>query len=172
MGTLDGNPNIQKAYEAILQHDFEQATVWFERAIAEEPDNASYHYRLSITFARSNAITKAIAHAKQACMLEPASEPYRLHLNTLNARQLLYTADDLLSDQGAPQLHEAIDMLKQACRLDPLSAEALLILAVAYERRGWLKDALDTVEEALKLEPQHQEANALYEHLRRSNMEK
>src|SRR5690606_613240 len=153
--------------EAILNHDFEQATVWFERAITEEPDNASYHYRLSITFARSNKITKAIEHAELACRLDPVSEPYRLHLNTLNARKLLYAADDLLSDVETPQIHEAIIMLKRACQLDPLSVEALLILAVAYERRGWLQDALNTAQEALKLEPQHKETNELYEHLLR-----
>ncbi|WP_230876148.1 tetratricopeptide repeat protein [Paenibacillus validus] len=62
---MDGELAIKKAYESILNHDFEQAIGWFERAIALNPNNASYHYKLSITYARSNKLSKAIRHAEQ-----------------------------------------------------------------------------------------------------------
>ena len=164
---MDGNPHIQKAYEAILKHDFEQATEWFEQAIADEPDNASYHYRLSITYARSNKVAKAVEHAERACQLEQSAMHYQLHLNTLIARQMLIKADELLTDVKARRIDEAIAMLREAAKLDPLSVEALLILAVAYERSGRLFDAKQAVQEALQLEPQHQDASELYRHLSR-----
>ena len=58
---MNGENQIQKAYESILGHDFEKAIEWFEKAIAEEPNNAAYHYKLSITFARSNKLIKPLS---------------------------------------------------------------------------------------------------------------
>lgn len=170
---MDGNPNIQKAYESILNHDFEQAIEWFEQAIADEPDNASYHYRLSITFARSNKLAKAVEHAEAACRLDSASEAYRLHQNTVNARMLLYKANELLNGADALSAIKAIHALKQAVQLDPLSVEALLMLSVAYEEAGRLQDALAAAAEAVKLEPHHKEVGEQLEQLlRRMNSSK
>ena len=162
---MEDNPNILKAYEAILKSDFEQAIHWFEQAIVEEPNNASYHYRLSISFARSNKLTKAIEHAERAYELDASVDHYRLHWNTLIARQLLHKADEQLSQSEEVLNHETIEMLKRATELDPLSVEALLILAVAYERGGRLQEALTALRDALKLDPQHKDALAMYEHV-------
>ena len=160
---MGGNPNIQRAYESMLNDDFEQAIECFEQAIADEPDNASYHYRLSISFARSNKLTKALEHAEEACQLDPTSEPYRLHLNTVLARVWMHKADQLLKEFESSRLDEAISALIRAVRLDTLSVEALLMLAVAYEEAGRFAEALTAVEEAVRLEPQHKEANELLE---------
>jgi len=164
---MDGNPNIQRAYEAILKHDFEQAIEWFEKAITEEPDNASYHYRLSISFARSNKLGKAVEHAESACRLDSEAEHYRLHLNTLIAKQLLHKADELLLGTDAERLDEAIYVLRRAVQLDPLSVEALVILAIAYERANRLDEAASAVIEAIKLEPGRKEAMELLQQLSR-----
>ncbi|MDF2963523.1 MAG: hypothetical protein K0S39_5258, partial [Paenibacillus sp.] len=90
---MDGEEQIKKAYESILKHDFEQAVEWFEQAIAIAPDNAAFHYKLSITYARSNKLSKAIEHAKEAVRLEQSEEHYQFHLQHLQAKELIQQAE-------------------------------------------------------------------------------
>jgi len=159
---MERNPRIQKAYESILSHDFERAIEWFERAVAEEPDNAAYHHSLSITYARSNKLAKAVAHAEEACRLEPEAVSYALHLNTLRSRQLLQEAEKKLHEDS-PQPAEAARLLEQAVKMDALSVEALLMLGLAYGKLGRYKEAAETLGEALRLDPHHKEAAELLE---------
>jgi len=162
---MNENPHILKAFESILQHDYEQAIECFELAIAGEPNNASYYYRLSITCARSNKLLKAIDHAITACRLEPEEESYRLHLNMMRARQMLFIADDLLKAKNAANVEEAVATLQSAIRLDPLSIEAYLMLSIAYEQSARINDAISIVTEAVRLDPEHKEAGEWLEQL-------
>lgn len=159
------NPYIRKAYEAIVNQDYEQAAGWFAKAVEQEPDNASHHYRYSITLARSDKLAKALEHAERAAMLDPDDPGYRMHLNVLKARRLLLEADGLLADDGAAVPDCAIGMLEEAVRLDPLSVKARLVLAEACRRTGRLEEAREAVRDALKLDPGHREANALQKEL-------
>lgn len=159
---MDGNPRIQKAYESILSHDFERAIEWFERAVAEEPDNAAYHYSLSITYARSNKLAKAAFHAEQACRLNPGARNYALHLNMLKSRQLLQEAEKQLH-KDSRQTAEAVKLLEQAVKMDALSVEALLMLGLAYGKQGRFEEAVRVLTEALRLEPHRKEAAELLE---------
>ncbi|OCT12688.1 hypothetical protein A8709_33325 [Paenibacillus pectinilyticus] len=162
---MNGENQIQKAYESILGHDFEKAIEWFEKAIAEEPDNAAYHHKLSITFARSNKLTKAVEHASKAIELEPANEAFRFHLQVLNARELVDQAKRQLNHSSAHP-ERAIFLLKEAIVLDPLAIEAYLILGEAFALRRDYSRAYQTVMEAVRLEPLHELAKqhaALYQ---------
>lgn len=165
------NPYIRKAYEAIVRQDYEQAAGWFAKAVEQEPDNASHHYRYSVTLARSDKLAKALEHAERAAALAPDSAGYRMHLNMLLARRMLGEADGLLAENGADALAGAVAKLEAAARLDPLSVEALLVLAEAYRRAGRLKDAERAVRDALKLDPAHQAAIALQQDMRNSASE-
>ncbi|MFC0214827.1 tetratricopeptide repeat protein [Paenibacillus chartarius] len=156
----DGHNLLQKAYEAILNSDYEQAEAWFEQAIAEEPDNADYHYRLSITFARSNKLNKAVLHAAKAVELDASREDYRLHLETLQSRELLYEAERTLDGTEA-KAYLAVELLKRAVALDPLNTEAYLLLSVAADAAGEYALALQSVQEALRLDPAHEAARTL-----------
>lgn len=152
---MNGESNIQKAYESILGHDFEKAIEWFEKAIAEEPNNAAYHHKLSITFARSNKLARAIEHASKAIELEPINEDFRFHLQVLNARALVEQAKRQLSMPSA-HAERAIFLLKEAITLDPLAIEAYLILGEAFALRKDYTRAYQTVMEAVRLEPHHE----------------
>ena len=46
---MDGESIVRKAYEAILNGDFEAAIAWFEEAIATDPTNGGVYYKCSIT---------------------------------------------------------------------------------------------------------------------------
>ncbi|WP_068775428.1 tetratricopeptide repeat protein [Paenibacillus sp. FJAT-26967] len=163
---MDGEIQIQKAYESILSNDFEGAIEWFEKAIAAEPDNASYHYKLSFTYARNFRISKALQHAETASTLEPENETYLYHLTTLKAKALVAEADKYLQ-QTVEQFQTAVALLKQAAALDPLSVEAQLGLAAAYAGIDDYSSALVAVKEALRLNPQHELAAAMLEQYRK-----
>ena len=164
---MDENLHIQRAYEAILQHDFERAIESFEKAIEEEPDNASYHYRLSISCARSNKLGKAAHHAERAYHLSPATETYLLHLNAVTARQLLIKAEELMRQEEEQRVNEAIFALKRSLQLNPLSIEAMLMLALAYEKLGKRSEAWQIAHDARKLDPEHKEVIQLHARLLR-----
>lgn len=157
---MDGEEEIKKAYESILNSDFRQAIDWFEQAIALEPDNAAYHYKLSITCARSNRLYRAIEHAEIAVRLDPDNETYRYHLRHLTARELVARAEKCFA-RNRDQLYMAAAYLKKAATLDPLNAEAYLLLAMAYAGLQEYADAAQALRELLRLYPQHESAKRL-----------
>lgn len=152
---MDGEKQIQKAYAAILSHDFEQAIEWFEQAIELEPDNAAYHYKLSITYARGNKLAKAIEHARTAAELARDEPQYRYHLQILQAKKLIQQAEKYF-DPAKEQLHLAVTLLKQAVELDPLATEGFLLLGLAYDGLEEYHLAIQAIREMLKLDPQHE----------------
>lgn len=157
---MNGREEIKKAYESILKGDFEQAIAWFEQAIALEPDNAAYYYRLSITCSRSNRLTRAIEYARIAVRLDPENESYQYHLHHLQARELVAKAEKCF-EQEEDQYYLAVALLKEAVALDPLNAEAYLLLSIAHAELKDYSDAVRCVKEVLKLNPQHETANKL-----------
>ncbi|NHN28695.1 hypothetical protein [Paenibacillus agricola] len=152
---MDGEEQIKKAYEAILMHDFEQAVEWFGQAIAISPNNAVFHYKLSITCARSNKLSKAIEHASKAVMLDSTESQFRLHLQHLQARELIVQAEAYFTESEV-ELWRAIGLLKQAIRLDSINIEAFILLAHGYSLLKLYNEAIDAIYECLKLDPQHE----------------
>ncbi|GIP32418.1 tetratricopeptide repeat protein [Paenibacillus sp. J2TS4] len=149
---MNGHKAMQKAYESILAHDFNQAIAWFEQAVAAAPDHAEYHYRLSISCMRSSRFAQAAIHAAKAAELDPNNEAYRSHLERLQAKENVEKAQNLL-EEGREKAYLSILLLKQAVNLDPLSKEAYLLLAMAYADIQDFCSALEAVTEALKLDP-------------------
>lgn len=143
---------IQKAYQSILHSDFEQAIHWFEQAIACDPNNASYYYRLSITYARSQRLAQAIAQAELAVLLAPEQSSYLHHLNCLQARRKTGEAEQLLT-RSFQETHEAIMLLKEAIELDPLSILSYIMIAMAYAHLQDYYQAIQYLREAQKLDP-------------------
>jgi tetratricopeptide (TPR) repeat protein len=158
---MDGEEELKKAYESILMNDFEQAVEWFQQAIAIDPDNAAFHFKLSITYARSNKLGKAVEHAKRAVRLEPYEEQFNFHLQYLQAKELIQQAEKYF-EEPEQQLRMAIVLLKRAIALDSLSTEAFLLLGLAYDRLMEYDQAIQAVKELLKLDPQHEIGNRLF----------
>lgn len=159
---MDGEGLIKKAYESILSSDYERAIEYFERAIAMNPDNAAFHYKLSITYSRSNKLQKAIDHASQAVKLDPEDDHYIFHLQHLQARQTIRQAAKYFND-NEDQLWMAVALLKEAIMLDSLSWEAFLMLGLAYARLKEYSQAIQAIRELLKLDPEHEIGQKLLE---------
>ncbi|WP_240413850.1 tetratricopeptide repeat protein [Paenibacillus periandrae] len=152
---MDGEEQIKKAYESILMHDFEQAVEWFGQAIAMNPHNAAFHYKLSITYARSNKLNKAIEHARQAVRMDSHENTYRLHLQNLQAKAFMIKAERHLTDNEG-QLWLAVSLLKRAIELDSLCLEAYLLLGHGYAMLKEYEQAISTIHTLLELDPQHE----------------
>jgi tetratricopeptide (TPR) repeat protein len=162
---MDGETCLRQAYEAIFQGDFESAIFWFQQAIAIEPLNAAYHYKGSITCARSGKLILAMNYALKAVELNPEDSAYQLNLRMIMARQKILDARSLLS-LPAPDIEKSVVLLKEAAQFDPLSAEARLLLGIAYRMQKEYRLALDSLRDALQLEPQNEETKRLLHEVR------
>ncbi|WP_373229686.1 tetratricopeptide repeat protein [Cohnella sp.] len=162
---MDGETCLRQAYDAIFHGDFESAIFWFQQAIAMEPENAAYHYKGSVTCARSGKLALAMTYALKAVELNPNEISYQLNLRTLMARQKIIEARALLS-LPVPDLEKSLQLLKEAAQFDPLSAEARLLLGILYRMQQDYRSALESIRDALLLEPQHEEAKRLLHEVR------
>ncbi|WP_219639943.1 tetratricopeptide repeat protein [Cohnella sp. CFH 77786] len=157
MDGMDGDTCLRHAYDAILHGDFEAAVHWFGQAIEWEPDNASYYYKASITCARSGKSALAEMYAKRAVELAPGDPDYALNLRTIEARRLLLESRMML-ERSIPDAAQAKQLLLEAEKLDPLLAEAKLLLGIASRMLGDLRTAIAYIRDTLSLDPQHAEA--------------
>ncbi|WP_372634382.1 tetratricopeptide repeat protein [Cohnella sp.] len=157
---MNGDACIRLAYDAIFQGDFEAAVHWFGQALELEPDNAEYYFRASITCARSGKANQAMTYAHKAVELNPDDRSYRLHLKMLQARERFAEARQLLS-QAEPDVGRSVFLLQEAVQLDPLLAQARLLLGIAYRAQGEYRQALESLRDALQLDPGLEEARRL-----------
>lgn len=162
---MNGEAWIKEAYDAILANDFERALACFEQAIAGEPNHAPHYYKLSVTCARSGRLDRAMLAAGRAVELAPEDGSYRQHMDHVRALQHMERARILMErkEAGNPgeNRKEALSLLREAVRLDPLSARAYLVMSAILEEAGERTAALQAVREALRLDPHRQEALAL-----------
>ncbi|WP_165279933.1 tetratricopeptide repeat protein [Paenibacillus protaetiae] len=163
---MDGEACIRKAYDYILNADFEKAIYWFEQAIAAEPGNAGYCHRCAVSCARSGKWEKAKTYAARAVELEPNNEEYLYYWSTIEAKLSVMEADKRLNKQP-PDLDGAVMLLKLASERDPISFEAWYMLALAYSEQGRLEEAAASAREALRLDYGHSAARRLFADLKR-----
>ncbi|WP_054957098.1 tetratricopeptide repeat protein [Paenibacillus dakarensis] len=161
---------IQKAYHFILQNDFEEALRWFEAAIQANPGDAEVHYRCSITYGRSGRLEQAIRHAKEAVLLQEDKPEYHLHLQHLEALELVQKARKMVegkTDASPKDLYQAAALLKSAISKDPLHSEAYVWLALVYSELNEHPLAITTLKEVISLFPQESGLQHIMEELKK-----
>jgi len=154
-----GRNFIDAAYDAIFQNDFHKAIELFKQAIRCEPDNASYYYRISMTYDRSGFMKKAIKNAIKACELEPENQNYRYHLQILQSKNLILVAANLMKKNMFTK--ETKEMLLQSKKLDPLNIESYLLLGIFYGETKDLTRALKEFNTVFYIQPNHIQAKQL-----------
>ncbi|WP_339062747.1 hypothetical protein [Tepidibacillus marianensis] len=154
-----GRNFIDAAYNAIFQNDFHKAIELFKQAIRCEPTNASYYYRISMTYDRSGFMKKAIDTAIKACELEPEDQSYRYHLQILQSKNLTLVASNLMKRNRMTK--ETKEMLLQAKKLDPLNIEAYLLLGIFYGETKDLTHSLKEFNTVFYIQPYHIQAKQL-----------
>ncbi|MFC5403782.1 tetratricopeptide repeat protein [Cohnella soli] len=165
---MDGETCLREAYDAIFRGDFETAMRSFDQAILLEPNNAVYLHSGSITCARNGRLPQALAYARRSAELQPDNPSYLLHLHMLLSRQRVNEARVLL-ELPVPNLEEAAKLLKEAAQFDPLSSEARLMLGILYRMQRNYKLSLDSLRDALQLDPLNEETKR---HLREVRAER
>jgi len=162
---MNGEECLRQAYDAIFQGDFESAIRSFAQAIELEPDNAEYYYRGSITCARSGKTNLAVAYARKAVELNPNESSYVLNLRTIQCKERIVQAKELL-ERNEPDIERSAVLLLEAVRLDPLSAEAKLLLGIVFRVQGDFRKAIESLQDALLIEPALEEAKRLLSEIR------
>jgi tetratricopeptide (TPR) repeat protein len=162
---MDGETCLRQAYDAIYQGDFESAIFWFGQAIAIDPENAAYHYKGSITCARSGKLSLALTYALRSVELSPNDSTYQLNLRVIMGKQKILEARNLLS-LPVPDIENSLEQLKEAVLFDPLSLEAKLLLGIVYRMKKEFKLAISSLRDALLLEPGQEEAKRLLHEVR------
>ncbi len=164
-----GRKFINEAYNAIYQNDFQKAIIAFHKAIKCEPTNASYYYKLSITYSRNGDIKTALKAAQKACDLSSDNQTYIYHSQILQAKNLVLLSANKI-DEGIFS-EEVEKMLIQAKNLDPLNIEACLLLSIYYGESKMFINAIYEIDSALKLDPFHQYAKQLKKYYIKLNKE-
>jgi len=167
---LTGEEEVRKAYESILGQDYEEAAAWFRKAIEQDPGNGEYHYKLSITCARSGKIDEALALARRAQDLDPGVEAYSIQVRTLEGKRLAAKAERMLAG-GAQHVPLAASYLRRAVRLDPLEEGPYVLLAAALARMKEYREAAAVLRELLELNPEHGGAQSMLEQMRNMTSE-
>ncbi|MBW4085368.1 tetratricopeptide repeat protein [Paenibacillus sp. S150] len=167
---MNHNDYVKAAYRSILRSDFAEAITLFEAAIAASPDDAEVRYRCSITYARSGMLEKALEHAGAALKLDGGKPEYRLHLQHLQALQLVQEAKKLLEEEvaGAANPYHPITLLKEAIVLDPLYGDAYVWLAIAHSRMNEHLQAIAALKEVISLHPDDSGLKQLMKDLQKS----
>lgn len=151
-----GRDYLDEAYYAIFQNDFERAIKAFKKALELEPTNATYYYKLSITYSRNKDLKNALDAAKKAYELQPNNQTFRYHLQIIHSKNLLHNA--IVNMKKGPLSKEDEKMLNQSKKLDPLNLEAYLLLGIYYGEKDLFNKAINEFNSVLKIEPQNSRA--------------
>lgn len=112
-----------------------------EQYLANNADEPTGQFQAGLYAFSLKDFPSALAHFQKAVAWDPYSVPMR--------QELAVT----LSALNRPQ--EALDVLKEACRLAPQDAESHYKLALAYNEVGNLKEAAGELAATVKLDPRH-----------------
>jgi tetratricopeptide (TPR) repeat protein len=115
-----------------------------ERYLANNADEPIGQFQAGLHAFSINDFASALVHFQKAVAWDPYSMPMR--------QELAVT----LSALNRPQ--EALEALKEACRLAPQDAESHYKLALAYNELGNLNEAAAELAATVKLDPRHARA--------------
>ena len=145
LAALALDPELAEAHAALgfvrLQADWDRAGAEesLRRAVALDPEDPTAHHWLAICLEVSGRGEEAIAEARKALELEPASRLYQLNLGY----RMFW----------ARQYDRAAEQLSKTLTLAPELASAHYFLGRAYVEQGEYAKAADEFEEAEKLSP-------------------
>jgi len=162
---------VELAQRAAAEGDHLLAVQQYERAIALEPQNVSFHLEMGTAHARSGAALRALECFGEALRLDPNCGMawnncgnIFLQLNELSSATNFYRNAARLqpSDAGiqynlgraldqAGEHEEALGHLLRACELNPMHADAWTNLGNVHHNLGHLDEALECYDWALPL---------------------
>ena len=136
------NDLLDEARADIDAHHFEEAIVPLQKVIADQPDFAYAHFQLAYVFTALKRMDEARAEYERTVAADPKMSEAYINLGII-----------LLDKDPAA----ALAPLGKAVELLPAQSRPRFLLGVAEERSGDLAKAADSMEGAIRLDPQDAE---------------
>jgi len=136
------NDLLDEARADIDAHHFEEAIVPLQKVIADQPDFAYAHFQLAYVFTALKRMDDARAEYERTVAADPKMSEAYINLGII-----------LLDKDPAA----ALAPLGKAVELLPAQSRPRFLLGVAEERSGDLAKAADSMEGAIRLDPQDAE---------------
>jgi tetratricopeptide (TPR) repeat protein len=133
-----------QAAEAVRTGDKQKAVALYREAIAALPDNAGLIYQLALVLNDLNDLEGERTALEQAVKIDPAFAPAQYQLGNLDSRD---------GDTGGAE-----QMFRQAIKASPGYVQAWIALAATLAMESRFPDALQAVDNALKIAPNNSEA--------------
>lgn len=150
-GAMAAYVNLADLYR--MQGNDEKGEEILLRALQINPELAEIHYSLGLLYARRQQINKALEYLDNAVKLQEENARFK------------YVYAVALNTAG--KTDEAITLLNKAYHLSPNDIEILFALATIYRDAGETVQAQEYTERILELQPDNQQAGALFESLQR-----
>jgi Flp pilus assembly protein TadD len=138
------NDLLDEARRAIEAQKFEAAIAPLQKFLAEKDDFAYAHFQLGYAYTALGRGKEARPEYERALQLDPKMAEAAVNLGLL-----------LLNEEPA----EAVAPLQKAVELLPAQSRPRMLLGLAYEKSGDLKNAVRAYEGALALDPRDGENN-------------
>lgn len=137
------------------RRDTDEALLHFRDALRIEPDSADTHYNIGHALKWRGELIEAVGHFRQAIRLKPDGVP------------ALTSLAWILATAGEETIRDASQAVRLAERAVALTnrreVEAIDVLAAAYAAAGLFDQALETSQEAIRLDPAGPLAAAILE---------
>jgi tetratricopeptide (TPR) repeat protein len=130
---VNGERYIKAAFAYLYIREFRRAIESFQRAMEVEPDNPVYFFHASVTALRNQMYDHALLWAERAAELAPKNALYTEHVNVVRSSMLTAAA---MNAKSVGNWAEALRLLHEAIKRDPLNEEALIELE-------WFESHLD-----------------------------
>jgi len=162
---LEKNPSLTGVHRALgvalmnsSQDDASmlRAQKEFERELAIDPDDAHSEYQVGEIFWRKHEAEAAVKHYSHAVQLRPN------FVDAMVALGKVWTSQDLAQ--------KALDVLKEAVRIDPANEVAHYRLAQAYHKLGQLKESEIELAQFRKLREASASLSVIYQQVQRKQI--
>lgn len=145
---------IHEGIQCLLKAGHERAASWMlEKALADFPSNARWHYEKAMLAYQKNNSAAALGHFRRAAELEPHNSVYQKSLG-----------DCYHVSNG--QIDLALEQYSKALSLNPRDLETLLTAANLSVTQRDIEQACAYFEQALDIDPGHADARRMLEQLR------
>lgn len=148
---LEASMKVGQADDELKSDQVQQAIDHLKEAVEDQPENATYKYKLALALHRAGDTKDEGEQLEQAVKLDPGLAAAQNELGYLLSRQ---------GDSAG-----AIGHFRRAVQSAPLYVDAWINLAGELAMTGQFSDARDAVAMALRLDPQNELARKLSDRL-------
>ena len=143
---------MDKASNSFKKKKYDEAAQQYNELLGYYPQDATLLANLARSYQALNQPEKALEAARQAVKLDPAN------FGSLE-KEIIASATYEAGKKhlAAREFQQAIDSFTESVKSDPTYGAAYYGLALSYANSGMYPQALENVQQALKLEPDNQQ---------------